>query len=489
MKIVVRNLGIIKNAATIDLKPLTIFIGPNSMGKTWLSYALAGILGPYGSNRFVRAYRADRSLHMYPPLKNAVEQVLAEGSATINLRNFAHEYAATYFNDVASLAREWMSDYLGTQRVRFDTLDFSLSLDEYEAQYLDRLTNYAYRSNIAVGPHGSLLTIQKRRKEDKLYIFTSTEMQDTEDLPEHISEKIPLEEVKSRLISAVSQILHRSLYPQIYAFPTERIATERIVRDNGQLIQVNERIRELLDTLFKELEDAIASAGSPPNRLGMQPTGLFQTMMNDLFAIGTKDRENRTRSANNNPKIRKYIQLADRLQETILAGSIDFSTPEPDPRRELLFHTHDISMELPLASSMVQQLSSLVLYLRYLARPNELLFIDEPEMDLHPKAQAQLIELLAMLVNAGLNVLFTTHSPYITDHLANLIMAAKSTEKGAVCNEFYLKSTDAFLPQEKVAIYGFSGEHVSSILDEDGLINWDTFGKVSEHIINIYAQL
>jgi predicted ATPase len=484
MKITVRNLGIIKNAATIDLKPLTIFIGPNSMGKTWLSYALAGILGPYGSNRFVRAYTADQSRSTYKPLEDAVEQVLAKGSATIDLRHFANEYAATYFNDVARLAREWMSDFLGTQQVRFDTLDISINLEEYKTQYLDRLFNYAYRSNIAVGPQGSLLTIQKRRGQNKLYTFTSTEIQGTEDLEEHISEKIPLDFIKRQLISAVSQILHRSLYSQIYPFPTVRITTDR-----GQPIQINEKIRELLETLFKELEGAKASTGSPPNRQGMQPVGLFLSMMEDLFAVGTREKENRAKSANNNPQIRKYIQLADILQEKILAGNIEFSTPEPDPRRELLFYTQDISLELPLASSMVQQLSSLVLYLRYLARPGELLFIDEPEMDLHPQAQAQIIELLVMLVNAGLNVLFTTHSPYITDHLANLIAATKSEDKEAIRDEFYLKNTDAFIPQEKVAIYGFSGGSVNSILDEDGLISWDTFGKVSEHVINIYSEL
>ena len=42
MKITVRNLGVIKEAE-VDLKPLTIFIGPNNSGKTWLAYTLANI--------------------------------------------------------------------------------------------------------------------------------------------------------------------------------------------------------------------------------------------------------------------------------------------------------------------------------------------------------------------------------------------------------------------------------------------------------------
>jgi predicted ATPase len=43
MKVTVRNLGVIKEAE-VDLKPLTIFVGPNNAGKTWLAYALTGVL-------------------------------------------------------------------------------------------------------------------------------------------------------------------------------------------------------------------------------------------------------------------------------------------------------------------------------------------------------------------------------------------------------------------------------------------------------------
>ena len=51
-----------------------------------------------------------------------------------------------------------------------------------------------------------------------------------------------------------------------------------------------------------------------------------------------------------------------------------------------------------------KELAPLVFHLRYFAQPNELLIIDEPEMNLHPKAQVQVLEFLAMLVNAGLNL-------------------------------------------------------------------------------------
>jgi predicted ATPase len=54
MKVVIGKLGIIENTE-IDLKPLAIFVGPNNSGKTWLAYALSGILGGFGWNEYAKA--------------------------------------------------------------------------------------------------------------------------------------------------------------------------------------------------------------------------------------------------------------------------------------------------------------------------------------------------------------------------------------------------------------------------------------------------
>jgi predicted ATPase len=138
---------------------------------------------------------------------------------------------------------------------------------------------------------------------------------------------------------------------------------------------------------------------------------------------------------------------------------------------------------------MTKELISLVLYLRYLAQPNDLIVVDEPEMHLHPAAQIEIIEFLAMLVNEGLNVLITTHSPYIIDHLSNLIEAKKHPDPDAIKEYFYLEDARAFLAQEQVSVQLFEDNTAKNILDENGGINWETFWNVSGDVSGIYEQL
>ncbi len=463
MRITVRNLGVLKEA-TIDLKPLTIFIGPNNSGKTWLAYALAGILGAYGSKKYIQAYVDKQVPNLYESVNQAVEQVITEGNATIDLHKLAEDYGETYFNEVARHAQTWMDTCLGTKLAYFNDLNISLALAETKTQFLDQISQYSGRSDI--GPQGLLLTIRKQPDDNKIFAYTSAEIQNAEEPEEQLEEKIPHEEIREQLVTFVSTALRRSLYAGVFPFPTERT---------------------FLIT---------GSANTKANRSSVQhsvlpaPVNSFTDMLNIIFRYGTERKKARERRAHNDAKIKLYIDFAKVLEKQILVGGVDFSTSEPDPRREILFQpSQDVSLEISTASSMVKGLSSLVLYLRFFATSNALLIIDEPEMNLHPEAQAKIIEFLAMLVNAGLNVLFTTHSPYITDHLTNLIKAYDSDDKEAISNNFFLKRTDAFIAREKVAVYGFGDGTAKDVLDEEGFIDLNTFGEVSERTSNIYSTL
>jgi energy-coupling factor transporter ATP-binding protein EcfA2 len=470
MRVTVRNLGVI-NEAEIDLKPLTIFVGPNNSGKTWLAYTIAGLLGQYGSSQYLSAYIDEKVNDTYPTLDKAIGDVLNEGNTKIDLIQFAEEFAETYFANIARIAPQWMPDFMGTDKASFDRFEANIQLLETRPMFLEELLRRPVNNRLSVGQggRGPLLSILKESGKRDLYMYTATEGD--------ITAKIPYRAIKEFLARLVFECLYTALYYDMFAFPTERTAYVSFRSNTSNLIGGARIIRE--------------SAGQRSYSIPLPwPVNHFNNLMDRLYGRGMTLRK---KEAQGSPQVTEYIQLAEMLAAHILGGDLDFSTPEPDPMREIIFKPkNNVTLDMPVVSSMVKELAPLVLYLRYIAWPEELLVIDEPEMNLHPEAQAQLIELLAMLVNAGLRILVTTHSTYIVDHLINLMEAAKHEDKTAIAELFFLERTDAFLHKENVSVYLIDPEkekQAESILDENGIIHWNTFSDVTNRVENIHFKL
>jgi len=488
VKIAVRNFGIIREAE-IDLKPLTIFVGPNNMGKTWLAYALAGIFGPYGFSGYLDDYEKEDASTIYPSLQQAIEQVINKGSATIDMYQFAKRFGETYFNNVAQSVQRWMTEYMSTELASFEELSVSINLAETKTDFLEQVSRYSLRAGIVGADEIPRLTISKKRGDKRILVYTSTHYASSDDNPteEPTSEQLPSEVIKDFLTREVFEIIHRAIYRDVRILPTERTT----------FIAYPFNIRKI-DR--RELENQEQKSQQKMKKI-LEPVGNFLGMMQSTFEDESAERARREKDAKSNPKIKEFIDLAQLLEDQVLGGKVDFAPPESSfsqgasrselyPTPEILFHpTPDSKLELSIASSMVKELSPLLFYLRYLARPRELLVIDEPEMNLHPEAQAKMIEFLAILINAGLNILITTHSPYVIDHLTNLIKAYEAEDKERILSEFYLKRTDTFVSKDKVSVYLFDRGQARQVMDEEGVIDLDTFGQVSDHISEIYFKL
>lgn len=457
MKVEIRNLGVVEKAE-IDLKPLTVFIGGNGEGKTWAAYTLSAIFGQQGYEHYLKAYLDGKTQQRYPTLDSALQQLFEEGNAQIDAIQFAKEYAETYINDVARLAPNWMRSFMATDRAHFKDLQVHLNLAETKAEFLERIKAASVQRDISLG----LLNAVKETGDGILYFYSKGDF----------LTKLPIKEIQKFVVQEIFQILRRAFYADIYTFPTERTAFI------FQYRQQKVRIEELLtDTDQSELEQR----GTPL----VEPVKRFFDMILRSYQKKDQDREE---EINQNPQLGEYVKLADFLEKEILQGTVDFETSEL--RKELLFQPKEnTKLEMPIVSSMVKELVPLVLCLRYLVKPNELLIIDEPEMNLHPEAQAKIAEFLAMLVNAGLQVLITTHSPYIVDHLVNLMQAAKHEDPDSIKENFYLDRTEAFISQEKVSVYLFKDGTAKNMISEEGTINWGTFGDVSDEVSQIYASL
>jgi hypothetical protein len=69
------------------------------------------------------------------------------------------------------------------------------------------------------------------------------------------------------------------------------------------------------------------------------------------------------------------------------------------------------------------------------------------------------------------------------------MQAAKHENKEPIDKLFYLEQTSAFIPQAQVSIYLFEDGTAKNIVDDDGIIDWSTFGDVSSDVSHIFPQL
>lgn len=479
MKVEIRNLGVIKKAE-IDLKPLTVFIGRNGTGKTWTAYTLASIFGQHGFNRYLKNYIDGRTQQKYPIIDNAIEQFIQEGNVRIDLIQFAEEYAETYINDVAKSSHKWMKTFLSTERSDFKLMKLKFNLATTKQEILNNLIKYNMEKQISFGSQGKeYLNIIKESNENYIYFNIISQVS--------ILEKIPKRLLKQLLLQVIFKMLHRSFYSYVYTFPTERTTfisfpfsvKKEIINlenDNSNNFENSDTDLDIKRKMSERLYQSKSRKISEP----------VQNLLEIFVHAYIKTTGEREEEIQKRPEISIYEELAELLEKQILQGGIDFN--EPGLENEILFQISEkTKLEMTVASSMVKELAPLVLCLRYLAEPDELLIIDEPEMNLHPAAQVEITEFLAMLVQAGLKLLITTHSPYIVDHLANLMKAAKYEDKESIKDRFYLERTEAFIPQDKVSVYLFEDGTAKNILNEEGRIDWGTFGDVSDDISHIFS--
>ncbi len=206
-----------------------------------------------------------------------------------------------------------------------------------------------------------------------------------------------------------------------------------------------------------------------------------------------------------------------KIAESILLGGGHVELREDSQYGAYIVYSHrDTTIELERSSSMVQQISPLILYLRFLANKGDLVIIDEPESNLHPEAQIRIAQLLVLMANAGLNVIVTTHSPYIVEYVTTLIDAYRIAEKlkdsgvdereindtiGTIFREsmgitYSGDILDLLISPEKVSAYFFGNSSISPITNAhpgehkgDSVLEWETFAKVSDELEEFYDKL
>ncbi|EAI5465955.1 ATP-binding protein [Campylobacter lari] len=150
---------------------------------------------------------------------------------------------------------------------------------------------------------------------------------------------------------------------------------------------------------------------------------------------------------------------------------------------------------IEVASSSARSLLMLYFYILHVAQKGDILMIDEPELNLHPKNQILLARLLVLLTNAGIKIFITTHSDYIVRELNNCIILNNFTNEKI--KENFKEYNDSYKLSKKdvnayIAFYDTKNKKNTlkkvDISNENG-IDMETFNDVIEQTINIDEKM
>ncbi len=84
MIVEVENLGPIRKGK-VELKPLTVFIGPNNTGKTYLAYLISGLCADLKIRRYVFSHIRRRRKPIYILSEKEINSIFEKGHAEIRI--------------------------------------------------------------------------------------------------------------------------------------------------------------------------------------------------------------------------------------------------------------------------------------------------------------------------------------------------------------------------------------------------------------------
>ena len=404
-KLIVEDYGKIKSAQ-VEILPLTLFVGDNNSGKSYLLALLWGIefFGVEGliGREYSQSQENDKLIAW---IQKQIESTIENGKQTV------------YLEEVAELLQVVLNH----------------ELEKNKNNLVRKIFN---SENINIGK----LCIELRDIEKKKLHFQITEDKDF------------LEVEKDRFSIEISAYINgkTDIKKEIAMFVLGQIYSILMdIRWDGALHFINSHIYlPAAKTGFMLTKDIINKFGRK-NTFNMyyereqvtpfiRPINQFLDVMEDLRieSFGTE----------------KCLQLVSDLENEMTYGTIEFSTM---PNKEIQYMPIGCKESIPLrlSSAVVTELSPLILILKHKSIINKF-YYEEPEMCLHPQLQHKMGKFIVRAVNSGIGMVITTHSDIILQHINNMIKLAKHEDCEVLCEKFGYEKQD-LLFENQVKVYQF----------------------------------
>jgi predicted ATPase len=447
MKIKLWNLGSIKEAE-VDLRPLTVIIGPNNSNKTYIAYSI------YGLYQLV-------SLNFY-------DEILEKIEFTTQADHWSLKIDRRFYDVISEVIQSYASRFSGIKLQSFFQDSSGKIFEKTKFSIEIKISEDDIKRAIEEVLADTILGIEKIERSDnnsEILFYWEKRNEEHTDFLSRI--------VIGTFISTVGK------FSDILPLPAERnafINTYKMLA-NRRYKLLKENQRELLIQRRINQDRQLELLKEQGDIRYPQPVEDFLDFLTDI------ELENKPDPIAKNKN--DFQKLADQIEKYIQNNNKTIFKNTKFGGREIKVSVkRSLEIDLYNASSSIKQLAPLLLYLRYRAKSGDFLVIDEPEMNLHPESQVKLLESLAILVNLGVRILLTTHSPYLMAHLNNIVNGNHQNPEllAEQAKLLYLQDSRAFLKMEQVSAYEIKNNKLLSLHDPEYGIRWDTLSDVSVDI-------
>ena len=461
VEISVQNFGPISEG-TIDLRPLTVLVGPSNTGKTYFStliYALHGIYA--GFSRFPWDSSTVWSFLAGPRGKAADTDIL-KALERLNTPNRAFT-----FSDMPPKLRKRLRKQLDNPDVFKEGLEHYFDIDALSELIRD-VPRDAHSFRAEQTAHRMEVLLKVNAADKNLWGVSMEAFDGRVNIRGQINEEMVLFPASEQ---AADEILGFEELGDLFRGPRERVRRYYLPAARSGILQSHSVIA--------------SSLVARSTRAGIERFPELQTFSGGIadFLIGLIHQERRRSGAS-----RDIDAIADALEAEVLSGKIEVRRPTPEGYPEFRYRAADMATDIRLsrASSMVSELAAFVLFLRGVVRPNDTLLIEEPESHLHPGAQSTMAVALARLVHAGVRVVVTTHSDWFLEELGNLLRAGELDALGEQVSD-----APYFLRKEQIGVWHFEKNVPVKEIPYDRFagVEPQEYGAIAETLYNRSASL
>jgi predicted ATPase len=400
MEIKVKNFGPIKSA-NLSITPITIIIGRNNLGKSFLSQLIYSIISSLGSarRRYIHEGGSRVGLQDLPP-----DYVAEEISGKEEIKK-----ATKLFKDNEITKEQFVQSVIDSTCKLYSTL-----LDRILSDQLERTFGISTKELVRLGTNKSTVTVKTSSTSQFFITIGKNGAVSTELIIDKEKLLKKLINDKSILISIESISTHAKLLRQLKNIIVIFISDLNLSPDLTTSYYLPAGRGGLMDS-WETISSAWINLApvSIPRGISMPPLPGTSAMFYNILQSLSDDSKG------------QFYNLRDNFNK-LLNGDLIVSIDKNLRGKRNIEYIINIGgktkkINIIHAASMIKELGPLYLIIREVLRSKDLFIVEEPESHLHPTAQRDFSRILVELSARGVNCLITTHSDIMLRSLAHFV--------------------------------------------------------------------